>query len=191
MFETLLRLPRHHYFPIFQWSREKLSWKMSVLVTSEIFRLFVNTLTPYDKYSRRNLQIFWQQLQTLLSQKGKIIFWIFYCISEMCIKLRTFWKNRRVSWPNYYRYYCIRKRCLLKRLKGRPSAHHSAINVLNHTIWEMIQNYKDPVPSNIRSANSLAIFKEKIKSWTTVNVLADFVKRTLAMWVSFKSVLKK
>ena len=44
---------------------------MSSLVTSEIFRLFVNTLTPDDKYSRRNMQIFWQQLQTPLSQKGK------------------------------------------------------------------------------------------------------------------------
>ena len=42
---------------------------MSALVISEIFRLFVNTLTPDDKYSRRNMQIFWQQLQTLLSQE--------------------------------------------------------------------------------------------------------------------------
>ena len=40
---------------------------MSALVTSEIFSLFVNTLTPDDKYSRRDMQIFWQQLQTLLS----------------------------------------------------------------------------------------------------------------------------
>ena len=44
---------------------------MSALVTSEIFRLFVNTLTPDDKYSRRYMQIFWQQLQTALSQKWK------------------------------------------------------------------------------------------------------------------------
>ena len=44
---------------------------MSALVTSEIFRLFVNTLTPDDKYSRRNMQIFWQQFQTILSQKRK------------------------------------------------------------------------------------------------------------------------
>ena len=44
---------------------------MSALVTFEIFRLFVNTLTPDDKYSRSNMQIFWQQLQTPLSQKGK------------------------------------------------------------------------------------------------------------------------
>ena len=44
---------------------------MSALITSEIFRLFLNTLTPDDKYSRRKIQIFWQQLQTSLSQEGK------------------------------------------------------------------------------------------------------------------------
>ena len=44
---------------------------MSALVTSGIFRLFLNTLTPADKYSRRNMQIFWQQFKTLISQKGK------------------------------------------------------------------------------------------------------------------------
>ena len=44
---------------------------MSALVTSQIFTLLVNTLTPDDKYSRRNMQIFWQQFKTPLSQKGK------------------------------------------------------------------------------------------------------------------------
>ena len=44
---------------------------MSALVTSEIFRLYVNTLTPDDKYSRRYIQSFWQQVQTPLSQKGE------------------------------------------------------------------------------------------------------------------------
>ena len=43
---------------------------MSALVTSEIFRLLVNTLTPHHKYSRRYMQIFWQELQKPLSQKG-------------------------------------------------------------------------------------------------------------------------
>ena len=47
---------------------------MSALITSESFRLFVNTLTPDDKYSRRYMQIFWQQLQTPLSQKRKTFF---------------------------------------------------------------------------------------------------------------------
>ena len=31
---------------------------MSALVTSKIFRLFVNTLSSDDKYFRRNMQIF-------------------------------------------------------------------------------------------------------------------------------------
>ena len=33
--------------------------------------MFVNTLTPDVKYSRRNMYIFWQQSQTLLSQEKK------------------------------------------------------------------------------------------------------------------------
>ena len=44
---------------------------MSALVISQIFRLFLKKLTPDDNYSRRYIQIFWQQLQTTLSQKGK------------------------------------------------------------------------------------------------------------------------
>ena len=47
---------------------------MSELVTSEIFRLFVNTFTPDVKYSRRNMQIFWQTLQNPFSQKRKTFF---------------------------------------------------------------------------------------------------------------------
>ena len=47
---------------------------MSALVIPEIFRLFVNTLTPDVKYSRRNMQNFWQQLQTCLSQKRNTFF---------------------------------------------------------------------------------------------------------------------
>ena len=44
---------------------------------SEIFRLFVKTLTPVEKYSRRNIEDFWQQFQTLLSRKGKTVFLFF------------------------------------------------------------------------------------------------------------------
>ena len=50
---------------------------MSALVTSEIFRLFVNTLTPDDKYSRRYMQILWQQFQRPLSQRGMVVFRFF------------------------------------------------------------------------------------------------------------------
>ena len=50
---------------------------MSDLVTSEILRLFVNTLTSDDKCSRRYMQIFWQQLQRPLRQKGMVLFQFF------------------------------------------------------------------------------------------------------------------
>ena len=39
--------------------------------------MFVNTLNPDDKYSRRNTQIFSKQLQTPLSQKGLASFRFF------------------------------------------------------------------------------------------------------------------
>ena len=50
---------------------------MSALVTSEIFRLFVNTMAPDDKYSRRYMQIFGQQLQRPFSQKKESLFFGF------------------------------------------------------------------------------------------------------------------
>ena len=56
---------------------------MSALITSEIFRLFVNTLTPDDKYSLRNMEIFWEQVQTHLSQKEKT-FWGFFIAFLKC-----------------------------------------------------------------------------------------------------------
>ena len=63
---------------------------MSALVTSEIFRLFVNTLSPDVKYSRRNMQIFWEQLQTFFVSKKVGFLSIFDYISEMCMKFTTF-----------------------------------------------------------------------------------------------------
>ena len=42
---------------------------MSAIITSEIFRLFLKKFTPDDKYSRRYMQIFLQQLPTPLSQQ--------------------------------------------------------------------------------------------------------------------------
>ena len=56
VFETLLKSARHHYYQMFPWIWEKLSWKKSFLVRPEILGLFVNTLTPGYQYSRRNMQ---------------------------------------------------------------------------------------------------------------------------------------
>ena len=62
---------------------------MSALVTSEILRQFVNTLTPDDKYSRRYMQIFWQQLETPLSQKGIAFFWFFIAFLKCAWNLQN------------------------------------------------------------------------------------------------------
>ena len=69
---------------------------MSALVTSEIFRLFVNTLIPDDEYSRRNMQIFWQQLQTPLSQQGKPFCEIFIASLKCAWNLEHFEKKKNI-----------------------------------------------------------------------------------------------
>ena len=70
---------------------------MSALVTSEIFRLFLNTLTPDDKYSRRYMQIFWQQLQAILSQKGKTLCWFFIAFLKCAWNLEQSEKKEEYS----------------------------------------------------------------------------------------------
>ena len=67
---------------------------MSALVTFEIFRLFVNTLTPDDKYSRRYMQIFSQQLQTPLSQKGMVVFQFFIAFLKCAWNLQHSQKKK-------------------------------------------------------------------------------------------------
>ena len=68
---------------------------MSALVTTEIFRLFVNTLTPDDKYSRRNMQIFWQQLQTLLSKEEETFCGFFIAFPKFAWNLSHSGKKRK------------------------------------------------------------------------------------------------
>ena len=71
---------------------------MSALVTSEIFRLFVNTLTPDDKYSRRLMQIFWQQFQRPLSQKGRVVFRFFIALLKCAWNLEH--SEKKEEYPN-------------------------------------------------------------------------------------------
>ena len=69
---------------------------MSALVTTEIFTVFVNTLTPDAKYSRRCMQIFWHQLQTLLSQEEKTFFGFFIAFLKCAQNLEHSEKNRSI-----------------------------------------------------------------------------------------------
>ena len=68
---------------------------MSALVTSYIFRLFVNTLTPDVKYSRRSILIFWQQLQTPLSQEENSFCWFLIAFLKCAWNLEHSYKNEQ------------------------------------------------------------------------------------------------
>ena len=70
---------------------------MFALAASEIFRLFVKTLTPDDKYSRGYMQIFWEQLQTPLSQKGKAFSPFLIAFLKCAWNLEHSEKKKRVS----------------------------------------------------------------------------------------------
>ena len=70
---------------------------MSALVTSEIFRLFLNTLTPDDKYFRRNMQIFWEQIQIILSQKRQAFYQFLIAFLKCAWNLEHSKKKKRVS----------------------------------------------------------------------------------------------
>ena len=81
---------RHHYYPIFPCIWDILSWKRSALVWSEILRLYVNTLTADNKYSRCNVHNFAQQVQTSLSQKQKTFSGFFIAFLKCAWNLEHF-----------------------------------------------------------------------------------------------------
>ena len=55
---------------------------MPALVSSEILRLFVSTLTADDRYIRFNMQNFPQQIQTSISQKQETFSGFFLAFLE-------------------------------------------------------------------------------------------------------------
>ena len=66
---------------------------MSALVSFEILRLFVNTLTPDDKYSHHYMQIFFRQIQTPLSQKWKSFCRLLVAYLKCSLNLEHSWKK--------------------------------------------------------------------------------------------------
>ena len=74
-----------------------MSWTKSTLVCSEILTLFVNTLTTDEKYSRRNMLNFTQQLEALLSQKQKTFSGSFLAFLKCALNLEHFEKKDEYS----------------------------------------------------------------------------------------------
>ena len=70
-----------------------MSWEKSTFVLPDILRLFVNTLTTNDMYSRRNMQNFPQHLEAPLSQKEKAFPGFFIAFLKCALNLERFEKN--------------------------------------------------------------------------------------------------
>ena len=80
--------------------------------------------------------------------------------------------------------YNLRNNSIIQRQANRTVYFGTeSISSLAPKLWELI-------PSEIKSAKSLNIFKAKIKSWTTDKCPCRFVKRMLETLVSFSGVLK-
>ena len=75
-----------------------MSWTKSAFVRYEILILFVNTLTTDDKYSRRNMLNFTQQLEALLSQKEKTFSLLFLAFLEYALNLEQL--ERKDEYPS-------------------------------------------------------------------------------------------
>ena len=74
-----------------------MSWKKSAIVGSEFLILFVNTLTTDDKYSRRNMLNFTQQLEAPLSQKQKTFSGFFIAFLKCALNLEHLEKKDEYS----------------------------------------------------------------------------------------------
>ena len=70
-----------------------MSWTKSAFVRSQILTQFFNTLTTDDKYSRRNMLNFTQQLEALLSQKQKTFSGLFLGFLKYAFNLEDFEKK--------------------------------------------------------------------------------------------------
>ena len=75
-----------------------MSWTKSAFVRYEILILFVNTLSTDDKYSRRNMLNFTQQLEALLSQKEKTFSLLFLSFLEYALNLEQL--ERKDEYPS-------------------------------------------------------------------------------------------
>ena len=74
-----------------------MSWTKSSIVGFEILTLFVTTLTTDDKYSRRNMLNFTQQLEAPLSQKQKTFSGLFLSFLKCALNLEHFEKKDEYS----------------------------------------------------------------------------------------------
>ena len=142
---------------------------MSALITSEIFRLFLNTLTPDDKYSRRNMQTFWQQVQAPLSQKA-VSFFLFLWHFWNVLEIENILKQNKSILAYYNWNYWIWKRCLLKRLKGLGSEHHvnwleTLLKLARHHYFPTFPRTRNKLSWRMSALVTSKIFRLFLNTW--------------------------
>ena len=127
--QTLLKLALLNFYHLFSSLWRKWNWKMSLLMISEILKLFINILTAdYKHYicNKHNLQQF---VQMQLSEKKKSL-WMFSFISEMYIQLLNILRKRWHSYLMHFWNEGLRKAWLDKCLKSPLSEQQSTVNML-------------------------------------------------------------
>ena len=91
---------------------------MSPLVRCKILGLFVNTLTAEYTYSRRNMQISTQQVQTPLSLKQKTFSWFFIAFLKSTWNGEHFEKKGESSSLSISEIIDSKRKCYLSTWKA-------------------------------------------------------------------------
>ena len=91
--QRLLKSARQYFCQFFWWLWKRISWNNSVLLVSEILRLFVNMLTPDDMYSLSRKSTFHATNSNAIIFKWKNILSNFLCISGIYINFVILWRK--------------------------------------------------------------------------------------------------
>ena len=91
--QILLQCGRRHFYHIYWSLWKQFSWKESILVLCKILRLFVNKLTPDDKYCLLRRDKVKQPIQILLSEKEKSFSQFFSSFLKSTLNFQHFRKK--------------------------------------------------------------------------------------------------
>ena len=131
--KTVLKYAQQYFFQIFWWIWKKIGSKNSVLVASEIFRLFANIWTPNDKYSVSVKARVWRHqciCNYLEIEKYFLNFFLnFWNLHKIFNTLKERWASEVIWFWNYK----LKKAGLLKWLKSPVSEHLWGVNMLKGT----------------------------------------------------------
>ena len=128
--QRLLKSARQYFCQFFWWLWKRISWNNSVLLVSEILRLFVNMLTPDDMYSLSRKSTFSRnqfKCNYLQMKKYFVEFFVhFRNLYKFCNTLKKEWASEIICFWNYR----LQKARLLKWLKSPVSEHLWTVKML-------------------------------------------------------------